>query len=118
MLHAKKAGHIGTLDPFATGVLPMAFGEATKLIPYLEGSEKTYEFTLKFGTGTTTDDTEGEICAVSSHLPDAVAVNGIIPRFTGTISQIPPSFPPYISTDRGLTNLPAAAKNLPFPHEK
>lgn len=61
MLHAKKAGHIGTLDPFATGVLPMAFGEATKLIPYLEGSEKTYEFTLKFGTGTTTDDTEGEI---------------------------------------------------------
>lgn len=92
MLHAKKAGHIGTLDPFATGVLPMAFGEATKLIPYLEGSEKTYEFTLKFGTGTTTDDTEGEICAVSSHLPDAVAVNGIIPRFTGTISQIPPKF--------------------------
>ena len=82
MLHAKKAGHIGTLDPFATGVLPMAFGEATKLIPYLEGSEKTYEFTLKFGTGTTTDDTEGEICAVSSHLPDAVAVNGIISRFT------------------------------------
>lgn len=53
---------------------------------------KTYEFTLKFGTGTTTDDTEGEICAVSSHLPDAVAVNGIISRFTGTINQIPPKF--------------------------
>ena len=53
-LHAKKAGHIGTLDPFATGVLPLAFGEATKLIPYLEGNTKTYVFELEFGTSTST----------------------------------------------------------------
>ncbi len=92
LLHAKKAGHIGTLDPFATGVLPLAFGEATKLIPYLEGNEKTYEFTLQFGTATTTDDTEGEICETSSKIPSLAEIETAIPHFLGTISQIPPKF--------------------------
>ena len=68
-LKAKKAGHIGTLDPFASGVLPLAFGEATKLIPYLENGDKTYEFELEFGTSTTTDDTEGEILSTSNIIP-------------------------------------------------
>lgn len=92
LLRAKKAGHIGTLDPFATGVLPLAFGEATKLIPYLEGTEKTYEFTLKFGIATTTDDTEGEICETSNTIPTENDINEIIPDFVGEISQIPPKF--------------------------
>lgn len=92
LLRAKKAGHIGTLDPFATGVLPLAFGEATKLIPYLEGSEKTYEFTLKFGEATTTDDTEGNICQISSKIPTKEEILAIIPKFLGNISQIPPKF--------------------------
>lgn len=92
MLKAKKAGHIGTLDPFATGVLPLAFGEATKLIPYLEGTEKTYEFTLKFGIGTNTDDTEGEICETSEIIPSKDEILSIIPSFTGKIMQIPPKF--------------------------
>ena len=92
LLRAKKAGHIGTLDPFATGVLPLAFGEATKLISYLEGSEKTYEFTLKFGEATTTDDTEGEIFQTSSKFPTEDEIIAIIPKFLGEITQIPPKF--------------------------
>lgn len=92
LLHAKKAGHIGTLDPFATGVLPLAFGEATKLIPYLEGTEKTYEFTLKFGEATTTADTEGEICEKSDKIPTIEEIQNILPRFIGEISQIPPKY--------------------------
>lgn len=93
----------------------MAFGEATKLIPYLEGSEKTYEFTLKFGTGTTTDDTEGEVCAVSSHLPDAEAVNGIIPRFTGTITQIPPKFSAIHINGKRAYELARSGENFDIP---
>ena len=92
LLHAKKAGHIGTLDPFATGVLPLAFGEATKLIPYLEGTEKTYEFTLKFGVATSTDDTEGEIIKTSDIIPTEDDIKKILPRFLGEISQIPPKY--------------------------
>lgn len=92
LLHAKKAGHIGTLDPFATGVLPLAFGEATKLISYLEGSEKTYEFTLKFGEATTTDDTEGKICNTSPKIPTEKEILAILPQFIGEITQIPPKF--------------------------
>ncbi|MCM1322733.1 MAG: tRNA pseudouridine(55) synthase TruB [Acetobacter sp.] len=92
LLCAKKAGHIGTLDPFATGVLPLAFGEATKLIPYLEGTEKTYEFTLKFGVATSTADTEGEISNTSSKIPTIEEIKNILPRFIGKISQIPPKY--------------------------
>lgn len=92
LLRAKKAGHIGTLDPFATGVLPLAFGEATKLIPYLEGSEKTYEFTLKFGVGTSTDDTEGEEIAHSDIIPSKADISTILPEFHGEITQVPPKF--------------------------
>jgi tRNA pseudouridine55 synthase len=92
LLRAKKAGHIGTLDPFASGVLPMAFGEATKLIPYLENAGKTYEFTLRFGEATTTDDTEGEVCATSEVLPSREELEAVLERFRGDIMQIPPKF--------------------------
>ena len=92
LLHAKKAGHIGTLDPFATGVLPLAFGEATKLIPYLEGNEKTYVFTLKFGIATTTDDTEGEVSQTSTNTPTIAEITNILPKFIGEITQIPPKY--------------------------
>ena len=91
-LHAKKAGHIGTLDPFATGVLPLAFGEATKLIPFLEEGNKTYEFTLKFGQSTSTDDTEGEIIQTSDYIPSQEEIKKILPQFMGKITQIPPKY--------------------------
>ena len=112
LLHAKKAGHIGTLDPFATGVLPLAFGEATKLIPYLEGTEKTYEFTLKFGQATTTDDTEGEICETSSKIPSKEEIINIIPNFMGNITQIPPKYSAiHINGERAYT---LARKDIDF----
>lgn len=92
LLGAQKAGHIGTLDPFATGVLPLAFGEATKLIPYLEGTEKTYLFTLKFGSETITGDTEGAVCRTVQKVPSSAEIEAALPLFRGNITQIPPRF--------------------------
>lgn len=115
LLHAKKAGHIGTLDPFATGVLPLAFGEATKLIPYLEGTKKTYEFTLKFGQGTTTDDTEGEIIETSDNIPTKEQIEAIIPSFLGEVSQIPPKYSAiHINGDRAY-NLARQGRDFTIP---
>ena len=112
LLHAKKAGHIGTLDPFATGVLPLAFGEATKLIPYLEGTEKTYEFTIQFGKNTSTDDTEGEITETSSRVPSQEEILAILPQFIGNITQIPPKYSAiHINGERAYT---LARKNAKF----
>ena len=104
LLHAKKAGHIGTLDPFATGVLPLAFGEATKLIPYLESKEKTYEFTLKFGKNTSTDDTEGQVTETSTNIPTKEEILTILPQFIGNIAQIPPKYSAiHINGERAYT---------------
>lgn len=92
LLNANKNGHAGTLDPFATGVLPVAFGEATKLIAYVTDGEKEYEFTLKFGIATTTDDCEGEVCGSSSKIPDQEEILQVLPQFTGVIEQVPPAY--------------------------
>jgi tRNA pseudouridine55 synthase len=91
-LNAAKAGHAGTLDPLATGVLPVALGEATKTITYLVEGEKGYRFTLRWGRATATDDTEGEVIEESDVRPDKAAVEAVLPRFTGTIEQVPPAF--------------------------
>ncbi len=92
LLGIPKAGHVGTLDPAASGVLPVACGQATKTIPYVRTEPKTYRFVLHIGTQTTTDDTEGEAIAQSSHIPTATKIEAILPRFTGTIQQTPPDF--------------------------
>lgn len=92
LFQAQKAGHAGTLDPLATGVLPIAFGEATKTAPYITDAQKRYRFTAKWGASTTTDDAEGEIIATSPHRPDRETINAILERFTGDIEQIPPQF--------------------------
>lgn len=92
LLNAAKAGHGGTLDPLATGVLPLAFGEATKTVAYMMDATKRYRFTLKFGTQTTTDDLEGEVMATSPVRPAESALRAVLPRFTGTISQLPPRY--------------------------
>ncbi|WP_404400727.1 tRNA pseudouridine(55) synthase TruB [Pelagibacterium halotolerans] len=89
---AKKAGHAGTLDPLATGVLPIAFGEATKTVPMVQDGTKVYTFDIVWGAQTTTDDTEGEVIATSDVRPDTEALAAILPRFTGVITQIPPAF--------------------------
>ena len=85
LFNAKKNGHAGTLDPFATGVLPIAFGEATKLLPYVTDGEKEYEFVLQFGAFTNTDDSEGEIIEVCEKTPTQEEIEQIIPLFLGKI---------------------------------
>ena len=91
--HGKvKIGHGGTLDPLASGVLPIALGEATKLSGYLLNGPKAYRFTISFGTGTSTDDAEGEVVAQSPVRPTAEAIRAILPRFTGPIRQRPPAY--------------------------
>ena len=92
LFNAKKNGHAGTLDPFATGVLPIAFGEATKVLPYVTDGEKEYEFILEFGASTTTDDSEGDIFETSDKIPSQVEIEQIIPQFIGKIKQVPPVY--------------------------
>lgn len=89
---AKKAGHAGTLDPDATGLLPIALGEATKTIAYLGDALKAYEFLVRFGSSTTTDDASGEVIETSSHRPSDEDIAAALPAFTGDIRQTPPQF--------------------------
>jgi len=89
---AQKAGHAGTLDPLATGILPIALGEATKTVPYAMDASKTYRFTLQFGEARATDDAEGEIVQISPNRPSDDEIRAILPQFTGLITQVPPAF--------------------------
>ncbi len=89
---AKRAGHAGTLDPLASGCLPIALGEATKTVPFVVDGRKTYLFTIRWGQERDTDDAEGRIAATSESRPDAAAIRALLPRFTGTIEQVPPRF--------------------------
>jgi tRNA pseudouridine55 synthase len=89
---ARKAGHAGTLDPPATGVLPVAFGEATKTVPFVQDGEKAYRFTVRWGAETDTGDSDGRIAAHSNARPAAAGILALLPRFTGTIQQQPPSY--------------------------
>ena len=89
---AKKAGHAGTLDPEATGVLAVALGEATKTVPYITDSLKAYEFTVRLGQSTNTDDAEGEVIAESNGRPSDDEIKAALSGFVGQIMQVPPKF--------------------------
>ena len=89
---AKKAGHAGTLDPAATGVLAVALGEATKTVPFVTDALKAYRFTVRWGEATTTDDAEGTVTETSALRPDRAAIEAALPAFTGEIEQVPPQF--------------------------
>jgi tRNA pseudouridine55 synthase len=89
-LGAKKAGHSGTLDPMATGVLALALGEATKTVPYVTDADKAYRFTVRWGVATDSDDAEGAVVAESPVRPDRAAIEAALPAFRGTIEQVPP----------------------------
>lgn len=91
-LNAKKAGHAGTLDPDATGVLAVALGEATKTVPYITDALKAYEFTVRLGIATNTDDAEGEVIAQSDLRPDDTSIKDALGSFVGDIEQVPPQF--------------------------
>lgn len=92
LFQAQKAGHAGTLDPLATGVLPIALGEATKTVPYVVDGEKAYRFTVRWGVRTNTDDVEGEAVATSSDRPSEDAIRALLPQFVGEVQQVPPAF--------------------------
>ena len=91
-LEAKKAGHAGTLDPEATGVLAIALGEATKTVPYITDALKAYAFTVRLGVATNTDDAEGEVINTSDARPDDEAIKTALAGFIGDIEQVPPQF--------------------------
>jgi len=89
---AKRAGHAGTLDPLASGSLPIALGEATKTVPFVVDGRKTYVFTVRFGEERDTDDAEGRVVVSSPDRPKQAAIEALLPRFVGTIEQMPPRF--------------------------
>src|SRR5438552_4415688 len=92
LFQAKRAGHAGTLDPLASGCLPIALGEATKTVPFVMDGRKTYRFTVRWGEERDTDDAEGRVVETSSARPTADHIRALLPRFTGTIAQVPPRF--------------------------
>src|ERR1700752_5000223 len=89
---AQKAGHAGTLDPLATGILPIALGEGTKTVPFMMDADKAYRFTIAWGRTTATYDREGETLASSDVRPTPAQVEAVLPRFVGEIEQIPPAY--------------------------
>ena len=89
---AKRAGHAGTLDPLASGSLPIALGEATKTVPFVVDSRKAYQFTIRWGEERDTDDAEGRVVHSGDKRPDAETIRSALPRFTGTIEQVPPRY--------------------------
>ncbi|WP_300784090.1 tRNA pseudouridine(55) synthase TruB [Enhydrobacter sp.] len=89
---AQKAGHGGTLDPLASGVLPIALGEATKTVPFVMDGRKEYHFTVRFGEARSTEDAEGEVTATSAVRPSGEAIHAVLGRFRGEIEQRPPAY--------------------------
>jgi len=92
VFNAQKAGHSGTLDPLATGILPIALGEATKTVSFAVDGEKAYRFTVRWGGETETDDTEGAITNTSDQRPDRASIEALLPQFHGEIMQVPPAY--------------------------
>ena len=92
LFNAQKAGHAGTLDPLATGILPIALGEATKTVPYIVDGAKSYRFTVRWGIETDTDDSEGQVTESGGRTPSPAEIEKVLPRFTGEIMQTPPRF--------------------------
>ncbi|MGH6860411.1 MAG: tRNA pseudouridine(55) synthase TruB [Phyllobacterium sp.] len=92
LFKAEKAGHAGTLDPLASGMLPIALGEATKTVPYVMDGTKIYRFTVAWGAERTTDDLEGDVTVTSDARPDETAIRAVLPKYIGLVRQTPPKF--------------------------
>lgn len=115
LFNAKKNGHAGTLDPFATGVLPVAFGEATKLIPIVTDGRKEYEFIVQWGVATNTDDSEGEVTTRSDKFPTREEIMAVIPSFIGEIKQIPPVYSAIKINGERAYNLARKGEEIEMP---
>ena len=118
LFNAKKNGHAGTLDPFATGVLPIAFGEATKLIPFVMDGEKEYEFVVQWGASTNTDDCEGEIVERCSLIPSKEDILSVLPSFLGEITQVPPAYSAIKINGQRAYKLAREGKDVEIPERK
>ncbi len=92
IFNAQKAGHAGTLDPLATGILAIALGEATKTVPYVQDAAKIYRFTASWGESRDSDDAEGKVTGTSDVRPGREQIEAMLPRFTGTLTQTPPAY--------------------------
>ncbi len=92
LFSGRKAGHAGTLDPLASGCLPIALGEATKTVPFVMDGRKAYRFTVAWGVETDTDDADGTAVGSSERRPAEADIRALLPRFTGSIMQVPPRF--------------------------
>ena len=112
VLDARKAGHSGTLDPAATGLLALAFGEATKTVPYVTDAEKSYRFAIRWGAATDSDDAEGAVIATSALRPAEAAIRAALPAFTGDIRQIPPQVSAVKVAGRRAYDLARAGETL------
>jgi tRNA pseudouridine55 synthase len=116
LFNAKKAGHAGTLDPLASGVLPVALGEATKTVPFVTGGRKRYRFTLRWGEARSTDDAEGDVVATSAARPTPEQIAVALTHMTGTIEQVPPAFSAiHIDGQRAYALARAGRKVEPAP---
>src|SRR5579863_6837257 len=89
---ARKAGHAGTLDPMATGILAIALGEATKTVPFVQDAAKIYRFTAQWGEARDSDDADGKVIGTTEGRPSRAAIEAALPRFTGSLSQVPPAY--------------------------
>ena len=114
-LKIKKVGHAGTLDPLASGLLPVAIGEATKIISFVQNMRKFYTFRVNWGKSTTTDDAEGEEVSSSNFRPSKKEILNIIPKFKGEIKQVPPQFSAI--KINGKRSYLLARKNLTVKHK-
>ena len=115
LFDAQKAGHAGTLDPLASGILPIALGEATKTVSFMQDAGKSYEVVVAFGSQTTTDDAEGEIVEASDMRPDAAAVDAALAHFTGLIEQVPPQFSAIRKDGQRAYKLARAGEKIDLP---
>ncbi|GIS12352.1 MAG: tRNA pseudouridine synthase B [Alphaproteobacteria bacterium] len=111
VFNAAKAGHGGTLDPLATGILPIALGEATKTVSFAMHGAKSYEFTLQFGSQTSTDDREGEVIATSDNRPERAAIEAALPALPARSTSGRPSFPP----SRWMAGVPMTSRAMRWP---
>ena len=118
MFKAKKNGHAGTLDPFATGVLPVAFGEATKLLPLVTDGRKEYEFIVQWGAETNTGDSEGEIVSRCEKVPCRKDILAVLPQFIGEITQVPPAFSAIKINGQRAYDLARRGEDVAIPERK
>ena len=118
LFQAEKAGHAGTLDPLASGMLPIALGEATKTVPYVQDGAKVYRFTIAWGEERSTDDLEGPVTKTSDLRPTEAAIRALLPKYTGVIMQAPPQFSAIKISGERAYDLARSGENVDIPERE